>query len=296
MRHTTAVDVFASDAEADDAAGEQVDYHEDPMAAKQNRLATKQVHAPEAVLGLREEGEPGGTRGTRMIWAVVRREDPAHDVLINLHAECMRDLLGNALIAESGVTKLHLEDGRDDFLCRDPSGRACVGFPRTRTGGDILRSTSALWNRNNVAGLRTAASFATRRGRTNSTINPSTNRSIVVRGGARRRERPLMISCVLKQQRFGDDGADTAGARELGQSDDQLHREKKQVTHRQGRLPGTPFSTRLLVYGGSRYDLRIRTPQVVTSAHARRESTRAAKTQAIAAPRTLVRRPFGSRI
>jgi|SRR5271166_4955864 len=27
----------------------------------------------------------------------------------------MRDLLGNALIAESGVTELHLEDGRDDF-------------------------------------------------------------------------------------------------------------------------------------------------------------------------------------
>ena len=30
----------------------------------------------------------------------------------------MRDLLGNALIAESGVTELHLEDGRDDFLFR----------------------------------------------------------------------------------------------------------------------------------------------------------------------------------
>jgi hypothetical protein len=28
----------------------------------------------------------------------------------------MRDLLSDALIAESGVTKLHLDDGRDDFL------------------------------------------------------------------------------------------------------------------------------------------------------------------------------------
>src|SRR6202453_5533860 len=63
-----------------------------------------------------------------------------------------------------------------------------------------FRSTNALWNRNNVAGLRTAASFATRGGRTNSTINPSTNRSIVVRGGARRRERPLIISwCLTKR-------------------------------------------------------------------------------------------------
>ena len=53
-----------------------------------------------------------------MIWEVLRREDSAHDVLVNLHAECMRDLLGDALIAKSVVTKLHLDDGRDDFLRR----------------------------------------------------------------------------------------------------------------------------------------------------------------------------------
>ena len=51
-----------------------------------------------------------------MICAVVLRKDPTHDVLINLHVECMRDLLSDALIAESGVTQLHLNDGRDDFL------------------------------------------------------------------------------------------------------------------------------------------------------------------------------------
>jgi len=66
---------------------------------------------------------------------------------------------------------------------------------------------------------------------------------------------------LFKQQRLGNYGADTAGAGELGQGDDQLHREKKQVTHRQSRLSKTPFSTRLLAYGASRYNLRIRTPQ-----------------------------------
>ena len=40
------------------------------------------------------------------------------DILIDLHAECMRDLLGDVLMAESGVAQLHLDDGRDDFLCR----------------------------------------------------------------------------------------------------------------------------------------------------------------------------------
>ena len=113
-----AVDVFASNTESDDAAGEHIDDQKDPMAAEQYRLATKQIHAPEAVLGLCEEGEPGRTRGARMIWVVMRREDSTHDVLINLHGESMRDLLGNALIAKSGVTELNLKDGRNDFRCR----------------------------------------------------------------------------------------------------------------------------------------------------------------------------------
>ena len=41
------VDVFAADAESDDAAGEHIDDHKDPMGAEQYRLATKQIHAPE---------------------------------------------------------------------------------------------------------------------------------------------------------------------------------------------------------------------------------------------------------
>ena len=75
-----------------------------------------------------------------------------------------------------------------------PFGPGLRRVPADENRRRYFRSTSALWNRNNVAGLRIAASFATRRGRTNSVINPSTNRSIVVRGGARRRERPLIIS------------------------------------------------------------------------------------------------------
>ena len=130
------VDGFVADAEADDSADEHIDDHRDPMAAKGDRLAAKQIHAPEAVFGLREESEPGGIRGTRMMGVVVRREDSTYDVLVDLHAD-------------------------------------------------------------SVAGLRIAASFVTRRGRTNSVVNPSANRSIVVRGRARRRERWLMISwCV----------------------------------------------------------------------------------------------------
>ena len=66
---------------------------------------------------------------------------------------------------------------------------------------------------------------------------------------------------MLQEQGLGNDGVNTAGARELGQGDDQLNREEKQVTHRHERLPGAPGSARLLQMGGSGYDSGIRTPQ-----------------------------------
>ena len=68
---------------------------------------------------------------------------------------------------------------------------------------------------------------------------------------------------MLQEQGLGDDGVDTAGSHQLGDGDDKLKREEKQVTHPEGRLPGMPRRTRLLADGASRYDLRIRTPQVV---------------------------------
>ena len=42
---------------------------------------------------------------------------------------------------------------------------------------------------------------------------------------------------MLEEQRFGDDGANTAGQGELGQGDDQLNREENQIAHRHGKLP-----------------------------------------------------------
>src|SRR5664279_3725541 len=57
-----------------------------------------------------------------------------------------------------------------------------------------FRSTRALWNLNNVAGLRIAASWEMRRGLTNSDVSASTKRSSEVRFGARCRERLLICS------------------------------------------------------------------------------------------------------
>ncbi len=80
-RWRLAADGLAADAESDDAAGEYVDDHPDPMTAKEDRFAPKQVDAPEPVLGLGDESEPGGTRLAGMVFAVMLLEDPAHDIL-----------------------------------------------------------------------------------------------------------------------------------------------------------------------------------------------------------------------
>lgn len=53
------VDVLSGDAKADDSAGEDVHDHEHPVAAKQDRFAAKQIHAPETVLGLGDQRQPG---------------------------------------------------------------------------------------------------------------------------------------------------------------------------------------------------------------------------------------------
>src|SRR5580704_3111693 len=77
------VDVFASNAKPNESAGAHVDHHEEPMTTKENRLAAKQVDAPEAVLGVRKEGQPGGARGTRESGRQVLREHAAYDIQID---------------------------------------------------------------------------------------------------------------------------------------------------------------------------------------------------------------------
>ena len=115
--HRRSIDALSSDSKAYDASGEHIHDYQYPMAAQQYRLAPKQISAPQAILGLCDEGEPGGTWGVRMFRTVVSCEDPADDILVDLQAECMCYLLGDALLAESGIAKLHLEDDSDDFLC-----------------------------------------------------------------------------------------------------------------------------------------------------------------------------------
>src|SRR5450759_5516196 len=110
-----AIDVSRLDANADDPAREQIHDDHDPVALEHNRFTSEQIDTPQAVLHVSDEREPGGSlsSGGR---SEVPSEDAAHDVLVDLDAERMSHLLGNARTPESRIAALYFEDRRDEFL------------------------------------------------------------------------------------------------------------------------------------------------------------------------------------
>jgi hypothetical protein len=97
------VEIRRGDAEADDAASEDVHHDHDPVTFQQHRFATKEVGAPQAVLSACDNGEP---RRTIIAWyrSGVLDEDAPDDILIDLDIECTGYLLGNLPAAEAGVS------------------------------------------------------------------------------------------------------------------------------------------------------------------------------------------------
>src|SRR6516165_8862062 len=88
-----AVRAFTCDPEANDAAGKEVQGHQHPVTAQQDRLATEQIQAPEAILRLRNESQPGSAFGSGITRPVVLGGHSAHDILVDLDAEDVGDLL-----------------------------------------------------------------------------------------------------------------------------------------------------------------------------------------------------------
>jgi len=77
--------------------------------------AAEQIQAPEAVLGLGDQRQPGGATGAGVIWLVVLGEHAAHDIFIDVDAEGVSDLLRDAQIAELGIASLHFDNGCDEL-------------------------------------------------------------------------------------------------------------------------------------------------------------------------------------
>ena len=75
----------------------------------------KQINAPEAVLGVSEEGQPGWPTIVGH-WAVVFGEDTPYKVLVDIDPERAGDLLGDPAAAKARLTLFQFNDSLDE--CR----------------------------------------------------------------------------------------------------------------------------------------------------------------------------------
>ena len=113
--HVRARSGAALHAESDDATRELVDDHENPIAPQHDGLASKEIHASEAVSGVADARQP---RGSGSAWGgtIVFRQHPVHHVLMDVDAECLGDDVRNPRAAEPWITRVELDDGLDECV------------------------------------------------------------------------------------------------------------------------------------------------------------------------------------
>ena len=102
------------DGEADDPARVLIHNAENPVSAKRGGLAAKQIDAPETVLHLSNERQPGRSvaMGRRPI---VASQNTADDIFIDGDSKRERNLLGDFRAAPTRIALFHRDDGVDQF-------------------------------------------------------------------------------------------------------------------------------------------------------------------------------------
>ena len=120
VEHSTkgdTIDRTCVDAETNDPSRVLIHNDQDPVGPQRGRLAPEQIHTPEAVFHVAQEGQPGGTTGV-LSRPVVMGENPSNNVFIDLDVKRQGDLLGDSRTAPAGITLLHVDDRIDEFCTR----------------------------------------------------------------------------------------------------------------------------------------------------------------------------------
>src|SRR5215471_15630222 len=128
-------------ADAHETARELIHDDEYPVAAEHDRLAAKEIHAPEAVGRMADERQPRGSSaaGRR---AIMFGQDAVHDVLVDVDPERLRDDACDPWTAESRIARLEFDDGPDDAFVRPfRSGLLRAGLEENSS--QYLRRTNA---------------------------------------------------------------------------------------------------------------------------------------------------------
>jgi hypothetical protein len=111
------IDRAGMDAETNDRSRVLIHDDQDPVGAQGGRLAAEQIHTPETVFHVTQEGQPGRTRGVPSR-SEVMGENPAHHVFVDWKVEGQGDLFSDSRTAPPGILLLHFDDGTDEFCTR----------------------------------------------------------------------------------------------------------------------------------------------------------------------------------
>ena len=109
------VDCADLQAKPHDAARVLIHDDQDPVGPQRGRFAAKEVRAPETVLQVSNESQPGWT--TRVLSrSVVTGENPSNHVFVDGDVESQGNLLSNSRTAPGGIALLHLDNGFKEFF------------------------------------------------------------------------------------------------------------------------------------------------------------------------------------
>src|SRR6516162_10248240 len=135
VEHATECDTIdraGMDADPYDPARVLIHDHQDPVGTQRCRLAPEQIHTPEAVFHVAEEGEPGWASRMRFR-PVMNAEDTANHILVDGNAESQGDLLGDAGTTPVAITAFQFNDGVDEFFMRSFRARRTPALARSAT-------------------------------------------------------------------------------------------------------------------------------------------------------------------
>jgi hypothetical protein len=103
--------------ESDDSSGELVHLDHDRIGLKEDGFSREEVHAPKAVFGMAEEGEPGRTVRVGSRFEVMDK-NPSDDIGFKVDVESVGDLLGDSGTSTSRITSLEFNNSCDDLSAR----------------------------------------------------------------------------------------------------------------------------------------------------------------------------------
>ncbi len=120
MQHATqpgAVNHAPVHAKPNDTPRKLIHHHQHPISTQGGGLAAKQIAAPQAVLGVAEKGEPGGTARIQFR-PVMNAQDTANHVLVDFNSKGQGHLLSDARAAPAWIPSFHFQDGYNEFFGR----------------------------------------------------------------------------------------------------------------------------------------------------------------------------------